>query len=216
MAILRAQVTFEHDSGLPADRSVNTFHFLTTSGDQVPIAQEIRDALHDFYKLAPTGSTTVLSSLFSSDLSGAFSVAFYDLSDPEPRQPIYEFSFAPFTPGSSALPEEVTLCLSFQAPAISGSSQARRRGRIYVPPLMNTATVITSTGDPAAGSNQLIPTLAACGNMLLLESETAANWSWAVYSRVNGTAVAVDNGWVDNAWDTQRRRGRIATSRVTF
>ena len=216
MAILRAQVTFQHDSGLPEDVTMNTFHFLTSSGDQVPIAQAIRDEIHDFYKVANPGTTTVLSSLFSSDLSGLWGVKFYDLSDPTPRQPIYEFDFSSFVPGSSALPEEVALCLSFQGAAVSGANQARRRGRLYIGPFFNTATVITSSGDPNVASNGLAQTMQSCGAFLLAASEAAADWSWAVYSPTNGSAVAVDNGWVDNAWDTQRRRGKAPSSRIVF
>jgi hypothetical protein len=51
---------------------------------------------------------------------------------------------------------------------------------------------------------------------LLDASQAATAWKWAVYSTVNATGVEVTNGWVENAWDTQRRRGRIATVRTVF
>lgn len=40
---------------------------------------------------------------------------------------------------------------------------------------------------------------------------------WLIHSRVGaGSFSAVETGWVDNAMDTQRRRGPKATSRYTW
>jgi hypothetical protein len=42
-------------------------------------------------------------------------------------------------------------------------------------------------------------------------------WTWIVVSEVAGlNDVIVTNGWVDNAFDIQRRRGVTPTSRSTF
>jgi len=47
-------------------------------------------------------------------------------------------------------------------------------------------------------------------------SDAAADWTWVVYSTVDNAMYPVDNGWVDNSWDTQRRRGVKPTARYTF
>jgi len=46
---------------------------------------------------------------------------------------------------------------------------------------------------------------------------------WAVYSPTTDAVDTIDNafndvldGWVDNAFDTQRRRGPAATTRITW
>jgi hypothetical protein len=44
----------------------------------------------------------------------------------------------------------------------------------------------------------------------------SASWDWVVYSPTDDAYHEVANGWVDNAWDTQRRRGYKPTSRTTF
>jgi hypothetical protein len=38
---------------------------------------------------------------------------------------------------------------------------------------------------------------------------------WVVYSRVDNRSSPVTDWFVDNSWDTQRRRGPRATSRIT-
>jgi len=43
-----------------------------------------------------------------------------------------------------------------------------------------------------------------------------ANNDWIVYSTVDQAGHEVIGGWVDNAWDIQRRRGELSTSRLTF
>jgi hypothetical protein len=37
-----------------------------------------------------------------------------------------------------------------------------------------------------------------------------------LYSRTSGSSVLIDNGWVDNAPDIQRRRGIDPSARTTF
>jgi len=62
----------------------------------------------------------------------------------------------------------------------------------------------------------MVTALAAAGGALLTASTAAATWAWLTYSTVAPGYTQVVNGWVDNEWDTQRRRGRAATSRTTF
>lgn len=136
----------------------------------------------------------------------------YDMLDPEPRAPVEEglwnFSSAPST---DPLPPEVALCLSFQGVKQSGVPQARRRGRVYIGPLRAT---ISADGRPTAGA---ITILRNAGDALYDAGvASAGDWNWAVYSTVNGGTVDVANGWVDNEFDTQRRRGRIPTTRNVF
>lgn len=136
----------------------------------------------------------------------------YDLTDPEPRAPVQEGTWSlASAPAGTALPPEVSLCLSYQAPKISGVPQARRRGRIYLGPF-NTAS--SSAGRPSA---TLITQTIALGQKVLDDGvASAGDWNWAVYSSILGGTADVTNGWVDNEFDTQRRRGRVATTRTVF
>ena len=61
--------------------------------------------------------------------------------------------------------------------------------------------------------------IAQAGEDLLTASLAAADWHWVVYSTVQpaGQRTAdVVNGWVDDAFDIQRRRGLAANSRQVF
>jgi len=129
------------------------------------------------------------------------------------------------TSGSS-LPNEVALCQSFMSTAEDGPVR-RRRGRIYLGPFgeaFNDEDDVNHNGAPV---QLLIDMMATAGSRMIETSNdgTIAGVSipWVVYGRRKLTTPThsasvhdVDSGWVDNEWDTQRRRGQKATSRTTF
>lgn len=216
MALLRAQVAIPRDTGLPEDVSVNTFHFSTTNAAPYAAARTaIASALSTFYG----GFDEYLGQVNG----GPASVKFYDLADPKPRAPLAAPSTFALVTGTNAnpLPEEVAICLSFQGAQTSGTSQARRRGRVYLGPLDALSTISGGRVQPGATYIGAIRTAAAG---LLAAAAASADFDWVVYSPTNaalGGAVEawytpVVSGWVDNAFDTQRRRGPTATTRVTF
>jgi hypothetical protein len=135
----------------------------------------------------------------------------YDDSDPTPRPPVLESTYAQVPGGGAPLPPEVSIVMSYQGARQAGEAQSRRRGRIYLPFLgeSNNGT----DGRPLAA---LVTLVSNAGDAHLASSVGAPSWTWVVYSPTSAAYVPVNNGWVDNEWDTQRRRGRIATSRTTF
>lgn len=149
-----------------------------------------------------------------SDLArqNTWTIKSYDDTDPEPRAPVLETIFNLTTaPAGAPLPPEVSLCLSFQGSRQSGVPQARRRGRVYLPFI--TAASNDTTGRPSAAA---ITVAQGMGQALLTASDAAATWSWLTFSAVAPGYAQVTDGWVDNEWDTQRRRGRRYTSRSLF
>lgn len=46
--------------------------------------------------------------------------------------------------------------------------------------------------------------------------ENSANWEWRVRSPSLDETYVVHDAWVDDAWDSQRRRGLQPTSRQTL
>lgn len=216
--VLRHIVRFDMDNALPADASVNVWHTTVPDGTAPGVAATaVQTALIGFYTAVNPGSTQSLSSYFSSIMSGTWSIKTYDLADSKPRTPILDSTPTPFTPGTNALPTEVALVLSFRRTPASGVNPRRTRGRLYIGPFSAVTTVADqATGRPAATANSIIPTLKAAAAAFLAASTASSAWSWAVWSPTNGSAVDVQQGWVDNAWDTQRRRGIAATTRLAF
>lgn len=200
-------VVIPADTNVPADAVVNTWGFSATA--ETPAALEsIRAALDAFY----TGWQTFRSSKYVWDQTR---LKVYDLSQATPRVPIFDEPLqlqADAAPNT--LPQEVALCMSFQGERLSGLNQARRRGRIYLGPFGSSAADTTG-GRP---SNSLITGLAAAAGGMYTASEAAIEWKWGVISEADATPgfARVRDGWIDNAWDTQRRRGEVATARTPF
>jgi hypothetical protein len=113
----------------------------------------------------------------------------------------------------STLPPELAICVSFRAALASGVNAARRRGRVYIGPLSDNAR--EGGGDPQVASAARIA-LAQDADDLLTASNASADWSWGVYSRTDGILRPVVAGWVDDAFDVQRRRGLEPTTRSTY
>jgi hypothetical protein len=214
MAFCKHVVTINAYSGLPKDIYQNTFH---TNGTAAALAQAITFAgrLQTFYNSVPTGGSSRLSSYMSGALNSAtVKVATYNMDEPSPRPPV---AIAPLTwtiaSGSRNMPTEVALCLSYQGVKVPGQLQSRRRGRVYIGPFTEAANSGTAT-TKAVPSALLISDLAKAGKQLAAASDGACDW--VVYSTVSGDKVVVSDGWVDNAWDIQRRRGELPTARTVF
>jgi len=205
MAILRALVRFPAASLDTEDDVTNTWHFdLTTfaEGDITPV----ETALDAFY-------TSCIGQLANTHTWTNGRIKWYNLADSTPRAPIKDTVFVVSgSTGGNPLPRECAICVSFQGTQISGVRQARRRGRIYLGPVAS-ATTLATTGLIASTATAAIRTAA---ENLLIASAAASNWAWIVWSPTADEGAPVDNGWVDDAFDTQRRRGTDASTRVTF
>lgn len=202
MTHLKIVPALKMTSGIPEDSSVNTFHVDCDLGSYDP---------NDFVPIFKGFYDTFYGRLANTVAQNGHSLKIYDMTDPEPRAPIVDALWnLAGAPGGTPMPSEVALCLSFQAARESGLPQARRRGRVYLGPF---GTAANNNGRP---STDCINDVAAAGQYLLDASLLATEWTWAVYSQVDNALVFVINGWVDNAWDTQRRRGVTPTARTTF
>jgi len=214
MTVIRAQVSIGQDTGLPADDITNTWHFVTSGAPSEGIEDDIIDALHDFYNVATTGGSRI-SEYFSARLNPAtWTCRLYNLDDSPPRVPIEEQTIALSATATTSIPSEVALVMSFQALPVSGINQARRRNRVYLGPWGQAAFSPSSDGyKPGTG---VINTIAEAGTRLAGRSDITSDWKWVVRSQTTGATANVVDGWVDNAWDTQRRRGEAASSRTLW
>ena len=202
MAFYTSQFTVETVDNNPANFATNTWHCEAADTAAV-IAFNVQVA--NFYAAVDT--------YFSVLTKGTNGLRWksYDKADPEPRAPRVT-GVGNLTPGGAlGLPTEVALCVSFQSVALSGTPQARRRGRIFLP-FIEAAQNATDSRPSAS----MVNGVAAAADALVTASKAATTWLWCVYSPTTGQSTEVDNGWVDNEWDTQRRRGRERTTRTLF
>ncbi len=202
--VYRTQATILTQDNVPANFATNTWHALAPDLAEVALWHT---ALATFYN-----SISDQFGVLVKQTNPALEIQSYDLDDPTPRYPVLETTHSLSPDNTGSLPPEVAICLSFQAPRTSGVAQARRRNRVYLPFLK--ASTNGSDGRPTA---TLLNDIDAAATALLAASgPTSGDWQWVIYSPTDDAVDLVDNGWIDNEWDTQRRRGREATSRVTF
>lgn len=206
-------------TGLPSDVAVNTFHFdWINPGD--PTATDfggLCDTVSSFYETVfPSGDVFMLN---GSLLPNVTIQKVYDLREAKPRSPIYQRvdNMNVATDPAYTTPLEVALCLSYQAQKVSGQPQARRRGRIYLGPLGDLGGMATP-GTPTTfpGPNNAWITKIKTAASALKAVVATTHFQWVVWSPTNGISAPILNGWVDNAWDTQRRRGNPPTARQTW
>lgn len=223
MATLRAMFVAQGATGLSEDRVVNTFHF---DGPQDLEAHRtsVVAALTSFYTTLQLSGASV-SRYISPWIQRAAELRIYNMADAQPRQPtIHPITLEAAGDPTTHIPEECAVVLTFRA---SAPYTARRRGRIYIGPLNDFAVIPGSatTQTHVDGTMQQVLADAA-------EALAASSADWAVRSagarvpRANAQAplgallaeayYRVTNGWIDNAMDSQRRRGPDATSRLLW
>jgi hypothetical protein len=215
MTILQVQVSMPYFTGVPEDVATNVWHFVWAVGLPAPADWTNLNAdLSFFYNSVynnPGGP------MLASYVDGAnVRMKGYDLADAKPRAPKYSALLASLNANratGSANPPEAAICLSFQGSQVSGTSQARRRGRIFIPAI-SFFDAGTTTSFPNVGAATRTDIAGAAST--LKTSVAGHGFIWSVYSRVDADAVVVTNGWIDNAQDTQRRRGNKATARTTW
>lgn len=205
-------VTFDAATNMPADSIVNTWHFDGSGSDY----ENVADMLTDFYDAVPTGETTSISEFMTQQsINGDYTIRAYDMSDAEPRTPQYEVTRTLVELSNAvSLPTEVSICFSYHAQLVSGVAAARRRGRVFL------GGFATSAMEQALGAARpkviTMDTIIAAGRDLIQASNASTSWEWQQWSKTADVGNIVVGGWVDNAFDTQRRRGVDATYRLTF
>lgn len=213
-------VTWPAVSGIPEDACVHTFNWSLTAGtDPVVAAGVVRERLQEFYGDAPTGFVNNLNAYFANTIDRAAAyIQVYDHSEPKPRVPILE-NLLGADIGDRVqdwdIPAEVAVCLSYHAEFQSGAPKARRRGRVYMGPFNGGVLSQVEDGEPARPISSFVEILRDAGKRLA-DYQAAAGVSWAVWSRVDDEFNNVTGGWVDDAYDTQRRRGQLPALRNQF
>jgi len=215
---IRAQVSLESESGRPEDASMNVFHFWSLTSDLEAATADISAAIQTFY-------ASIEAIYCTNTITGDYHMKMYDLADPEPRAVIFEGDGATLTTtDGDGLPTECSICVSFGGAPGSGLNPRRRNGRLYLGPLSNG---VTSTIDGSViVAAPTVSLISAAAEELI--GAPYLTFAWAVFSPTTAGAQPWDEatleaattwvtrGFVNNSFDTQRRRGTVETSRTTF
>lgn len=205
--------------------------------------EAIATAIQAFYNSTPPGTDRIGSSFNNpiahylstelSRVSGANRVNIYDLegelSGTPHGSPIYSDPWTLSAAGTSTpLPGEVACVLTLEgvgraaaAVAVAGGGtgptgvshpKARHTGRVYIGPCNSLATALANQ---AARPHQVFrDTILAAALQLDAALEAAgSDYDLGVWSRADAGVRAIEAVSIDDAWDTQRRRGVEATER---
>lgn len=215
LARVSAQVILRTNDNIPANYVTNTYHFLmdyatvdpTPGADDLEgITDQVNNALVDLYN--------DLQNIWGGLLQTGHRIKYVNIDEPAPQYPYQEelFDLGSIT-ASQFLPNEVCIVSSFEADQVAGINQATRRGRVFLGPLAIGALPNGGRVSPATQS-----LIATSFDTFSGKQDTAGftGWQWMVYSRKRDEMARVTNGHVDNAFDTQRRRGLESSVRTTW
>lgn len=207
-------VTLPYTTGLPGDVAVNTFSFDCDTPAAIDTAMS---DLVSFYNTVHAPGTNPIAYYLSGVISrgtNACTIEAFDRADAIPRVAVDSRSF---TLGSAAsgdnLPLEVAVTCSFRGEYTSGVNRARKRGRVFLGPLKETA-LSSSTGSAPFVSTPFSNAILGASESLLLGVPNGSQW--VVWSKASNSASPVIGGWVDNDPDTQRRRSAQPTARAAW
>jgi hypothetical protein len=128
-----------------------------------------------------------------------------------PNYPLYEDTFSLAGVSSQEMPPEVALCVSYFNTLENTVARGRRRGRHFVPGIPSGSV---SNGRPNSTLQQAVANAFADYLSDPLPGSTNPDVPIpCIYSRINGEGYLINRAWVDNEFDTQRRRGLKATVR---
>lgn len=221
-----ATVTLNKTSGVPEDAEQNQFALLSNNPlvPDVPTTL-VTPALDQFFEeLAPYMSGTI------SRAANAHTVEYYDVTDhldgSAHGSPFAAEMWTLSTAGQGgrSAPDECAICITLygegrQAAAVGPAGgprpKQRRTGRLYIGSLGDNSYDSVDNGvrvtDACRGTFA-----AALANLVDTLNEPAAHTSLCVWSRADAAMRECVGGHVDNALDTQRRRGVAPTRRTTF
>jgi hypothetical protein len=219
-------------SGVERDTVETTWAFiLPTAPYSSTEAGNCANAVQAFFNGVHAPSTFPLSDYIARSISRvgfACTQEVYDLTDdgvPGFGAPKDTYTYGLAAPAivAASAPSELAIAVSFHSNTagvpehgVGGTRpKARRRGRVYIGPFGVDVLTDSGVGNTPEPSSLIIEILKNAATAFMTQL-VADGINWAVWSRVDKLLRSVTGGWVDNAWDVQRRRGEEPTSRSSF
>ncbi len=220
MAILRAEVHLPFTTNLPKDVSINALHFgVEGDADNDSNWDDIRDLVAAFWNTTISGiaPSAYLSSIIQRATDACY-IKFYDAeADPQVLLGQRNFTANSAAVAETNYPNEVAICLSLTCTPGGSVPVRRRRGRMYVGPVnvgVEGSRTVAGEEVPAVASTVRTTFATACENMATQDDFPFV--SWGVWSTVNEALYVITGGFIDNDFDTQRRRQYPASARTTW
>jgi hypothetical protein len=216
--VVRAQVILPRVNGTPADAVSNTFHFQVdpgTTNDQA--AGIFDDFLIAFYNDAADNTVIPIRQFLATSLdrtANACSIKFDSASVLGDTPTIVHWTLGDNNSGSYVdLPGEIAICLSLRADTWHSR---HGRGRIFLGPChARVLQVATGRGDPRV-KDEIQQAIKASALKLADSLLHPYGLHWVIPNYGLGTARPITSGFVDDAFDIQRRRGVKTQSRVSW
>lgn len=222
--ITRHVIILPANSALPRDEVELGFY---TNFATVPSNTDLDNVAIDvtnLFNFTRAGQTNTVGHYLARDrdyATNAAKVKHYAMpSVPGPTgPPVHVSSWTLDSPGSTItpLPEQDAVVLSYHGTLVGVTTHlGRHKGRMFFGPF-NTLALEESSGGIGAQtvSSDVLRdlTAAAAGFGPAL---TAHGFTWSVFSRTDWTNHDVVGGYVDDRWDTQRRRLQESSGRTLF
>lgn len=209
-----------YTSGLPRDVATNRYSFgWEGSGEGDPeIIEQLAARVGTIYTQEHVSLSRTLGSFYSGVVSRAANACrteVHRIGGPPGQGPVatVNWTMPNVYQSMPSMPLEVACVGSFQGQS-SSLPQRSRRGRVFFGPFNTAAqgSALTSNQPSSALRN----TIAASFSQLLVDmgANDVDGWNWQVWSQKHNQGTWVTDGWVDDEWDTQRRRQVDATSRT--
>ena len=232
MATVLATVVLNHTSLLPADADQVSFVISGTgTANDIASTTSTTTTITNFWNSPPAGGNTVgrFISGSISRLTAAHTVKYYDITGHlngtfhGAPVAVVPWTLTPPVSGADNVPAEAAIALTLfgqgrnTAPVEVGGTRpkSQKTGRIYVGPLA--AGAFTFTGGEVRVTSSYRDDIGKAANTLMTALLALAQpLVWQVWSRRGAGLAPVVGGRVDDAPDTQRRRGVASSSSYTF
>lgn len=220
MPMIRVTAKMPYTGGLSRDVTENTFSFFGDTAFSPTLATTLTNRVKDFYNTAALGGASHSVSYYMSPIiSRASNACTFVVAETNVATGLQvgDSIEVPWTLGggelsASSLPLECAVCVSYSGHPDGGSlPKGRRRGRIYLGPL--TITTLSQFTDPSVATTFRNEAAAAAA---ALASSADVDGAWVVWSRAANAVTGISEGYIDNEFDTQRRRGNDPTQRTTW
>lgn len=206
-----AQLIFQGPSGLPEDQFVTTYVFRNDNVlDRDGMFSAVETALTNFWSDPAADDNDKLVKYIPDNFSGG-NIKLFDLGATPPRIPEETGLLSSIVPSGTMapLPREVAVCLSYH----TGGPGPRNRGRIYLGPLTSQALETPAGAAPRVQTSLRTKIVDRATDMA---TNPSLECTWVLWSRANAATYQIVGGWVDDAFDTQRRRGAAPSSRTSW